>query len=81
MVFTPLTGVTVLNPKNTGANFQFSFLTQSGFTHAVQYNTSLAPGGWQTYSYISGDGTVQNIQIPYSVFGGSKQGFVRVTTQ
>jgi hypothetical protein len=81
VVFTPLSGVTVLNPQNTGGNLQFQFLTQSGFTHAVQYNTSLAPDGWQTYSYIGGDGTVQNVQIPYSVFGGSKQGFVRVTTE
>jgi hypothetical protein len=81
VVFTPLSGVTVLNPQNTGGNFQFQFLTQSGFTYAVQYNTSLDPGGWQTYSYIGGDGTVQNVSIPYSIFGGSKQGFVRVTTQ
>jgi hypothetical protein len=76
-----VSGVAVLNPKNTGANFQFSFLTQSGFTHAVQYSTNLVSGGWQTYSYISGNGTAQNVQIPYSVFGGSKQGFIRVTTQ
>lgn len=81
VAFTPLAGVTVLNPKNTGGNFQFSFLTQSGFNHAVQYSTNLVSGGWQTYSYISGDGTVQNVQIPSSVFGSSKQGFVRVTTQ
>ena len=81
VVFTPVSGVAVLNPQKSGANFQFSFVSQAGFTHAVQYSTNLVSGGWQTYSYISGDGTVQNVQIPSSVFGGSKQGFVRVTTQ
>jgi hypothetical protein len=80
-VFTPTTGVAILDPQNNGANFQFSFLTQSGFTHAVQYSTNLVSGAWQTYSYLSGDGTVQNIQVPLSIFNGSKQGFVRVTTQ
>jgi len=81
VVFTPLSGVTVLNPKKAGANFQFSFLTQSGFNHAVEYSTNLVSGVWQTYSSIGGDGTVQSVQIPVAVFGGAKQGFVRVTTQ
>jgi hypothetical protein len=81
VVFTPASATTVLNPQKSGANFQFSFVSQAGFTHAVQYSTNLVSNGWQTYSYISGDGTMQNVQIPSSVFGGSKQGFVRVTTQ
>jgi hypothetical protein len=81
VVFTPLAGVSILNPQNTGANFQFSFLTQYGFTHAIQYSTNLVSGGWQTYSSINGDGTVQNVQIPISIFNGSKQGYIRVSTQ
>jgi hypothetical protein len=81
VVFTPATGVSIVSPHSAGGNFQFSFLTQNGFTHAVQYNTNLLSGDWQTYSYINGDGTVQNVQIPMTIFSGAKQGYVRVTTQ
>ena len=74
--------VTLLNPQNSGVNFQFQFLSQSGFTHAVQYSTNLVAGGnWQTYSNVTGDGTLKTIPIPLSVFNPSKQGFVRVQTQ
>jgi len=81
VVFTPVTGVTVVNPQNTGGNFQFSFLTQAGFSHDVQYSTNLVSGNWQTYATIYGDGSVQNFQIPLAIFSGSKQGFIRVTTR
>jgi len=73
--------VTLLNPKNTGGNFQFSFTSQSGFTHSVEYRTNLVTGNWLTYSNVIGDGTLKTIPIPLSVFSPSKQGFVRVTTQ
>jgi len=74
--------VTLLNPQNDQVNFQFSFLSQSGFTHAVQYRTNLVTGSnWQTYSNVVGDGTLKTIPIPLSVFSPSSQGFVRVSTQ
>jgi hypothetical protein len=74
--------VTLLNPQNNQVNFQFSFLSQSGFTHTVQYKTNLLTGSnWQTYSNIAGDGTLKTIPIPLSVFSPSRQGFVRVSTQ
>jgi hypothetical protein len=74
--------VTLLNPQTVGANFQFQFLSDAGFIHAVQYRTNLVAGAnWQTYSNVTGDGTLKTIPIPLSVFSPSKQGFVRVSTQ
>ncbi len=74
--------VTLLNPQTAGSNFQFQFLSQAGLSHAVQYRTNLVAGsGWQTYSTVTGDGTLKTIPIPLSVFSPSRQGFVRVATQ
>jgi Concanavalin A-like lectin/glucanases superfamily len=84
VVFTPAQAaqpVTILNAVNTGSNFQFQFASKSGFMHVVQYKTDLTSAGWNTYSTIAGDGTTKNVSIPLSVFGTSKQGFVRVSTQ
>jgi subtilase family serine protease len=76
----PLT-VNLLIPQTAGVNFQFQFLSQTGFTHAVQYRTNLISGSWQSYTNVTGDGTLKTISIPLSVFGTSPQGFVRVLTQ
>jgi hypothetical protein len=73
--------VTLLNPLNNGANFQFQFLSQPGFTHNILYRTNLATGFWQTNLTVTGDGTVKTVSIPYSLFSPSKQGFIRVSTQ
>jgi hypothetical protein len=73
--------VTLLNPLNNGANFQFQFLSESGFNHTILYRTNLAAGTWLTNSTVSGDGTVKTISLPFSLFGSAKQGFIRVSTQ
>ena len=73
--------VTLLNPLYPGSTFQFSFNSQSGFTHNVLYRTNLTTGTWLTNSTVAGDGTLKTINVPLSVFGGAKQGFVRVSTQ
>ncbi len=74
--------VTLLNPLTPGANFQFQFLSQAGFTHAVQYRTNLVAGlNWQTWSNVTGDGALKTIPIPLTVFNPAKQGFVRILTQ
>ena len=73
--------VTILNPQGSSANFQFSFQSQSGFTHAVQYWTNLVSGIWQTYSNVTGDGTLKTLPVPLSVFAPSSQGYIRVSTQ
>lgn len=74
--------ITLSNVHNSGTNFQFSFQSQSGFTHSVQYRTNLVVGtDWQTYTNIPGDGSLQTIPVPYAVFSPSKVGFIRVKTQ
>ena len=73
--------VQLINPQNTGANFQFQFQSQTGFTHDILYRTNIVSGDWLTYSNVIGDGTLKNIAIPFSVFGPSGQGFIRVSTQ
>ena len=45
--------VTLLSPKASGGNFQFSFLSQTGFTNTIQYRTNLAVGIWQTLDQYS----------------------------
>ena len=74
--------VTLLNPQTPGSSFQFQFLSQAGFTHAVQFRTNLVAGlNWQTYSNVTGDGALKTIPIPLTVFNPAKQGFVRILTQ
>ena len=73
--------VTLLNATNSGANFQFQFLSESGFSHSILYRTNLMVGSWQTNSTVSGDGTLKTISLPRSLFSPSQQGFIRVTTQ
>jgi hypothetical protein len=79
-VATP-TPVTLLNAIKNGTNFQFQFLSESGFNHDILYRTNLLVGNWQTNSTILGDGTLKTISIPFSLFSPAEQGFVRVTTQ
>ena len=73
--------VNLLIPHTAGTYFQFQFLSHPGSTHAVQFRTNLVSGTWQTYTNITGDGTLKTIPIPLSNFGQAKQGFVRVSTQ
>jgi hypothetical protein len=73
--------VKLLNPQSNGANFQFQFLSQSGFTHSILYRTNLTAGIWQTNSTVSGDGTLKTISLPFSLFSPANQGFIRVSTQ
>jgi len=74
-----------VNPSGVMAgagNFQFRFQSQAPFVHAVEYRTNLVSGaGWQTYSNVTGDGTIKTISIPLAVFGPAGQGYVRVSTQ
>ena len=77
----PAAPVTLLNPAVVGGNFQFQFLSQNGFTHNILYQDTLSAGGWLTNSSVPGDGTLMTISIPLTVFGPSKAGFVRVSTE
>jgi hypothetical protein len=70
----------LINAQRVGTNFQFSFLSQTGVTNSVQYRTNLVLGNWLTYSNVTGDGSLKTIPIPISVFNGSKQGFIRISS-
>lgn len=81
-IVTPPLAVTLLSPQSSGANFQFQFQSQSGYSHAVQYRTNLVTGqNWQTYSNVTGDGGVKVIGVPQSLFSPAQQGFIRISTQ
>jgi hypothetical protein len=54
----------LINPQISGGNFQFSFQSQSGFSNTVYYSTNAAGTNWQTYTNLTGDGTVKTIQVP-----------------
>jgi hypothetical protein len=73
--------VKLVNPQNSGANFQFQFLSQSGFNHSILYRTNLVVGNWHTNSTVTGDGTVKTIPLPFAIFSPAQQGFIRVSTQ
>jgi hypothetical protein len=71
----------LINAQCVGANFQFSFLSQTGVTNSVQYRTNLIFGHWLTYSNVTGNGGLQTITIPFSVFNNSDLGFIRISSQ
>jgi hypothetical protein len=73
--------VQLLAPQENGTSFQFQFLSQGGFSYNILYQTNLVSGNWETNSTVSGDGTIQTISVPLSVFGSSQQGYIRVSTQ
>ena len=76
------TPVQLTNVSRSGTNFQFSFTSQAGLSHAILYRTNLIAGSnWRTWSNVLGDGKFKTIQIPFSVFSPAQQGFVRVLTQ
>jgi hypothetical protein len=79
--FVPNSPVSLSSPQTVGANFQFSFQSQMGFGYNIEYTTNLVSGAWQTWSNFTGDGTLKNYAVPFSIFHPAKQGFMRVSTQ
>ncbi|MEI6074507.1 MAG: LamG domain-containing protein [Verrucomicrobiota bacterium] len=73
--------VQLLNFHSSGGNSQFSFQTLAGRPHTVQARTNLSTGTWIDLSNFVGNGALKTISITNSVFGGAKQGFIRVSTQ
>jgi hypothetical protein len=70
----------LINAQRVGANFQFSFFSQTGVTNSVQYRTNLFIGNWLTCSNVTGDGSLKTISIPFSVFNNSDLGFIRISS-
>jgi hypothetical protein len=60
-VVAPALPVTILHPVHSGNTTTFSFVTQSGHTHYVEYTTSLNPTSWTLLQTIVGDGTTANV--------------------
>jgi hypothetical protein len=53
--------VTILNPAHSGNTTTFSFLSQAGHTHYVEYKNALTDANWTPLTTNSGDGTIQNV--------------------
>jgi hypothetical protein len=73
--------VQLLDFHGTGGNLQFSFQTLAGRPHTIQARTNLSTDTWIDLSNFVGGGALKTISITNSVFGGAKQGFIRVSTQ
>jgi len=74
----PVSDPVILNPRQRGQEFTFSFNTVSGRTYLVEYKTNLNDGSWQILQTNNGDGTQQTIVTP---LGASSQRFFRFQLQ
>ncbi|MCX6896712.1 MAG: Ig-like domain-containing protein [Verrucomicrobia bacterium] len=71
-------GVILLNPQHSGSTGTFSFVTQAGKTHTVQYKNALTDASWQQLTVVAGSGAGTNI-TDNTASGGTR--FYRVSTQ
>jgi hypothetical protein len=53
--------VTILNPAHTGGSTTFSFLTQAGHTHYVEYKNAITDPTWSALTTIAGNGSSTNV--------------------
>jgi hypothetical protein len=53
--------VTLQNPSWTGADFSFSFASQSGHSYEVQYTDALGSRAWQVITTLNGDGSTLTV--------------------
>jgi hypothetical protein len=70
----PPPAATMLNPKLSGSDFQFSFQSQNGAVYTVLSRTNLQLGQWRTNVTVLGDGTFQSITLAET----NKQQFFRL---
>lgn len=59
--FVAASPVTILNPAHSGGVTTFSFLSQSGHTHFVEYKNALTDGSWTSLTNITGNGSITNV--------------------
>ena len=69
--------VTILNPARTGGTTSFSFVTQSGHNHFVEFKNNLTDATWSALQTVAGNGSSTNIT---DNAGGTTR-FYRVRTQ
>lgn len=60
-IITGANAVQILNPFHRGNTTQFSFLTQAGHTHYVEYKNVLTDGAWTPLITIAGNGSLTNV--------------------
>ncbi|MDB6017176.1 MAG: hypothetical protein JWR19_1665 [Pedosphaera sp.] len=77
-VISSATPVNLFNAARSGTTASFSFLTQSGRTHFVEYKSSLASGPWTPLITITGNGSVTNVS---DINATNTTRFYRVGTQ
>jgi hypothetical protein len=70
--------VVLLNPAHSGNTSTFSFITQAGRTHTVEYKNALTNGPWQTLTVVNGTGATTNITDATANLASR---FYRVSTQ
>jgi len=58
IIGSPVVPVTILNPAHSGNTTTFSFLTQSGHTHYVEYKDNITDLNWTPLSTIPGTGAM-----------------------
>jgi len=61
MITSAAAAVTILNPVHAGSTTTFSFLTQSGLTHYVEYKNDLSDLTWSPLQTVGGNGSITNI--------------------
>ncbi|MDB6122276.1 MAG: hypothetical protein JWQ71_1269 [Pedosphaera sp.] len=60
-VASPALPVTILNPAHIGGATTFSFLTQAGHTHYVEYKNAITDPTWTPLTTIAGNGSSTNV--------------------
>jgi len=75
---TPAAPVALLNPAHSGNTTTFSFLTQSGHTHYVEFKTSINDVNWTPLTTIGGNGSMTNVTDSGA---SNSTRFYRVNTQ
>ena len=60
---TPATAVTILNPQRSNNTIQFSFVSQTGHTNAIEARTNLTLGVWTELTNFIGDGTLKQFNF------------------
>ena len=57
----PPSPVQIVNPSFQSGAFDFSFLTQTGYTYTVQFTTELDPINWLDLTNFPGDGSLAQV--------------------
>jgi hypothetical protein len=77
-VASPALPVTILSPVHTGGATTFSFLTQAGHTHYVEYKNAITDLTWSPLTTITGSGS--NTNVTDSTASGATR-FYRIRSQ